>query len=536
VNDAPTVVSANTIAYTENDAATALNPAIAVADVDNAGLAGATVTASVNYVNGQDMLSFTADPATMGNITGSFNAATGTLTLSSAGNTATPAQFAAALAAVKYTNTSDNPGTAARTLSYAVNDGTANSATAATTTLNITAMNDAPAVALNGATPVFTSGGGAVALYPALTVNEPDGSTLASATVSVGDGLKPAEDVLDFSNNPATMGNIAGSYNSATGVLVLSSAGATASPEQWQAALRSVTYANTNPVPASATRTVSVALSDGAAFSPVVAQTLSVVSVPALVVPALINTGFAETTTSAISQQAAAVSAPAAAADVAAPAPTTAPQQAQADPAASRTAAVAPGRLTEEAAQIGTFAEVANSTAASAGDGALQSGVTDANARLNSGFLRVAAQALVAPPQGAEPGVDLLTDVVKQVEVRVLDLFQLDDKHSVRAPGAEGLGSDLARLRDGLREQDDIQARTVVTLTAGSLSVTFAYLLWLIRGGALAASMLSALPAWRLLDPLPILARGDDEEDESGEEDDPAIASFSDATSGVPLT
>ena len=44
LNDAPTVTSANTISYTENDAATALNPGIAVADLDNAGLASATVT------------------------------------------------------------------------------------------------------------------------------------------------------------------------------------------------------------------------------------------------------------------------------------------------------------------------------------------------------------------------------------------------------------------------------------------------------------------------------------------------------------
>jgi hypothetical protein len=145
--------------------------------------------------------------------------------------------------------------------------------------------------------------------------------------------------------------------------------------------------------------------------------------------------------------------------------------------------------------------------------------------------LRVAAQLVAA----ATPGGDLLADVVKQVEVRLLDLFQLDER-SARTPGAEGLGRDLARLRDSLREQDEIQTRTVVTLTAGSLTVTLAYLIWLIRGGALAASVLSALPAWRLLDPLPILARGDREEDESDEEDDPAIASFSDETVDVPLT
>ena len=66
-----------------------------------------------------------------------------------------------------------------------------------------------------------------------------------------------------------------------------------------------------------------------------------------------------------------------------------------------------------------------------------------------------------------------------------------------------------------------------MALAAGSLS-DLAYLLWLVRGGALVASALSALPAWRMLDPLPVLTRvSDDEDEEEGEvDDDEAIASF----------
>jgi hypothetical protein len=40
--------------------------------------------------------------------------------------------------------------------------------------------------------------------------------------------------------------------------------------------------------------------------------------------------------------------------------------------------------------------------------------------------------------------------------------------------------------------------------------------IWLLRGGVLATSLLSSLPAWRFVDPLPVLARmrqGDDEDD-----------------------
>jgi len=41
------------------------------------------------------------------------------------------------------------------------------------------------------------------------------------------------------------------------------------------------------------------------------------------------------------------------------------------------------------------------------------------------------------------------------------------------------------------------------------------YILWLLRGGTLLASMMASLPAWRAIDPLPILEglTGDSEDD-----------------------
>ena len=79
----------------------------------------------------------------MGNIAGVYNAGTGVMTLTSAGATATLAQWQAALRAVTYSNSSDNPSVAVRTVSYTVNDGAANSNTV-TSSINVTAVNDAP--------------------------------------------------------------------------------------------------------------------------------------------------------------------------------------------------------------------------------------------------------------------------------------------------------------------------------------------------------------------------------------------------------
>jgi hypothetical protein len=67
-------------------------------------------------------LEFVGD-GTTGNIVGSFNPVTGTLTLISQGATATLSQFQAALRKVTYRNTSLNPSTLSRTLAFQISDG-----------------------------------------------------------------------------------------------------------------------------------------------------------------------------------------------------------------------------------------------------------------------------------------------------------------------------------------------------------------------------------------------------------------------------
>ncbi|HVZ43498.1 MAG TPA: hypothetical protein VHA82_06785 [Ramlibacter sp.] len=73
---------------------------------------------------------------------------------------------------------------------------------------------------------------------------------------------------------------------------------------------------------------------------------------------------------------------------------------------------------------------------------------------------------------------------------------------------------ELDRARDKLREEFDLDRSVSITVAGVSLGVSVAYVLWLVRGGVLMGSYLSALPAWRLLDPLPVLSHMDDEDDE----------------------
>ena len=52
------------------------------------------------------------------------------------------------------------------------------------------------------------------------------------------------------------------------------------------------------------------------------------------------------------------------------------------------------------------------------------------------------------------------------------------------------------------------------------MGLSIGYVIWLTRGGLLLASLLSSLPAWRLIDPIAVLAYlGTDDEDDRDDEE-----------------
>ena len=79
-----------------------------------------TAPPPLRYLSAEDVLSFTNQLG----ITGSWNPATGTLTLTGA---ATLANYQTALVSITYTSSSDNPSTLTRTVTFKVDDGSAQS-------------------------------------------------------------------------------------------------------------------------------------------------------------------------------------------------------------------------------------------------------------------------------------------------------------------------------------------------------------------------------------------------------------------------
>jgi hypothetical protein len=78
----------------------------------------------------------------------------------------------------------------------------------------------------------------------------------------------------------------------------------------------------------------------------------------------------------------------------------------------------------------------------------------------------------------------------------------------------------MDEIRDNLREQGTFEASTVAASAAASIGLSVGYVVWLLRGGVLLSTVLYSLPAWRSLDPLPVLERVDGDEDGDGDGDD----------------
>lgn len=63
------------------------------------------------------------------------------------------------------------------------------------------------------------------------------------------------------------------------------------------------------------------------------------------------------------------------------------------------------------------------------------------------------------------------------------------------------------QLREDAQEEAVVEQGVVASSVVISTGFSFGYVLWLARGGALLASLASAIPAWAMVDPLPVLSK-----------------------------
>ena len=241
VHVAPTITAGATATFNGGGSVAVLDGSIAVTDVDSGGmLTGATVAINSGSIIG-DVLNYTS--LTGLGITGSYNATTGTLTLSGASSIA---DYESALDSITYSFTAGGDPTSggsdtSRGISWVVNDGAAvsNTGTSMVDTVHI-----APTITAGG-TVTFNGGGAAIVLDGSIAVTDVDsGGTLTGATVAINSG-SIAGDVLNYVSLSGL--GITGSYDAGIGTLTLSGASSIANyeigtgfdhlqlqPEQWR--------------------------------------------------------------------------------------------------------------------------------------------------------------------------------------------------------------------------------------------------------------------------------------------------------------
>ena len=272
VNDAPVVTMTGTpLAYTENSGAMAVDSALTVSDVDNANMAGATITISGNYATGQDVLAFTNQLG----ITGLWNAGTGILTLT---GTASKANYQTALRSITYANTSENPNTLTRTVLFVATDGV-NSSVAATRDIAVSATNDAPSITLASVGGPYVEGGTPALFDTSPVINDIDSTnfdtgTLTASIVSAG----TADDRITVRNQGTGAGQIGVSGSDVTygGTVIGSWIGGTsgstplvitfndqATLAAVQAMAGNIQFSNVSDNPSTSSRLIRIVVTDG---------------------------------------------------------------------------------------------------------------------------------------------------------------------------------------------------------------------------------------------------------------------------------
>jgi len=179
-----------------------------------------------------------------------------------------------------YTPAANSTGTAADSFTLrlqdtggVINGGSDISSPAGTLVINVANINDAPVLATIEAAPAFyIENGAAVAVTGNISITDIDSSTIESAVVTISNNFLASEDQLTYIDQSGITGN----YDNSTGILLLNG---TATIADYESALHSITYHNTNSNPDLLMRSVSFVVNDGSFDSNLLSRDISIVSV-----------------------------------------------------------------------------------------------------------------------------------------------------------------------------------------------------------------------------------------------------------------
>jgi hypothetical protein len=293
VNDAPVIAAFDTaVLYTENAAATILDPNATVVDVDSANLdAGKLTIQAIAGGHGGDRFEVRnqgtaagqigvsgADVTYGGTVIGSFTGGIGTTPLVITFNSsATPVIAQALLRNITYRSASEAPSTSPKTVRGSLTDGDGATSNLPTKTITITPVNDAPVLTDPQSSINYVLGAPPALLKPQATVSDPDSPNFQSGSLTVAIiANADATDQLSVRNQGTNNGQIGINGTDITyGGVTIATIGGNgttsltfqfnefATPAAVQALFRNLTFANAVTTASKNTRSIRFTLSDG---------------------------------------------------------------------------------------------------------------------------------------------------------------------------------------------------------------------------------------------------------------------------------
>ena len=537
IKDAPTIPSLENspLQFTEGDAPLITTIGIDLADVDSPNLESATISISNNFVAGEDELTFDNVALNSLGISAVFDDSTGILSLT---GIASVENYQQAIRLISYVNDSENPSDLTREISYTISDGI--DSTTRTKTLQVIPVNDAPTqLTLEGNLEIeensaadnigavtftdvdnndtqeisvnddrFEVVNGSLALRPGVTLDhESEPEVALQITVSDDAGATATHDVilqvLDVNESPVLVEQIEDQTSTEPFSFTL--------PES------AFTDDDGDPLTLSATRTDGTELPEWIQFAD---GTFTITDdAPAESVDVLVTAtdpeGLSASTPITISIE------PPIEQAVRSPQLTNPEPIAPPPPVETTEDSQVVASLSEETdepsdseSSLGSSEEIFDASAIS---------ISESNEEPQQQLSEVIQVQTLSSTQIAETINKVGLDVELANEFNVL----LMDSVNIEAQARQTNAANIATLQKLASEADKNQTLLAnsqiispqVLATSATISSGFSvgYILWLLRGGTLLASVMASMPAWRAIDPLPVLQSLTDDDDDDTE-------------------
>ena len=152
--------------------------------------------------------------------------------------------------------------------------------------------------------------------------------------------------------------------------------------------------------------------------------------------------------------------------------------------------------------------------------------VNTSDALDGSGSTAAPARVIYQPPNAIREGISTRSEatvITSSAELEEAATGRLSSGDLSSIIDVSGFVQGLNKLRDAGQKETHLEQIVIGSTLTATTGFSIGYVLWLLRGEVLLTSLLASLPAWRLIDPLPVLSFLNKNANEDEDEDDDSI-------------